>query len=429
LSHSIVGRHRRAAASLAFIFVVMATLWPAPAPAGEAGTDPEGAGFSRARLARITDYFQNEVATGKIPGAIVLIRRHNKTAYYGAFGVRSVATRAPMTPDTIFTLFSMTKPITSVAAMMLVEQGKLALDDEVGKYIPEFYKIKVGAEKKGPDGKPVLNLVAPKRPILIHDLLRHSAGIPYATLAYGVVKKPYEEADLMSGRFTNAEVAARIAALPLIDQPGETWVYGHATDVLGRVIEVVSGKSLYRFEKENLLDPLRMTSTGFFVTDPAQQARLADPLPGKYDALDRDPRIVTRWESGGGGMVSSAEDYARFLQMLLNGGELDGVRVLARRTVALMTANHIGAAAGIKPWVYYFPGAGYGFGLGFAVRTEAGVSHWAGSVGQYEWSGGSGTYFLVDPKEDMFALLMVQTPSQRGRIQSALRSMVYGALE
>lgn len=401
-----------------------------PARAGEAGsTDPEGAGFSRARLARIADYFQNEIATGKIPGAVVLIRRHNKTAYYGLFGMRSVASRAPMTPDTIFTLFSMTKPITSVAAMMLVEQGKLALDDEVGNYIPEFRKIKVGAEKKGPDGKPVLDPVAPKRPILIHDLLRQSAGIPYASLAFGVVKKPYEDADLMSGRFTNAEVAARIAALPLIDQPGETWVYGHATDVLGRVIEVVSGKSLYRFEKESLLDPLRMTSTGFFVTDPEQQARLADSLPGKYDTLDRDPRVVTRWESGGGGMVSSAEDYGRFLQMLLNGGELDGVRILSRKTVALMTANHIGATAGIKPWVYYFPGAGYGFGLGFAVRTEAGVSHWAGSVGQYEWSGGSGTYFLVDPKEDMFALLMMQTPSQRGRIQSAFRNLVYGALE
>ena len=387
-------------------------------------------GLDAGRLERIDDHIKrNYIDPGKIAGCQIAVQRHGHQAYLKSFGQMDRERSKPMADDTIFRIYSMTKPITSVAAMMLVEQGKLALDDEVGKYIPEFYKIKIGAEKKGPDGKPVLDLVAPKRPILIHDLLRHSAGIPYATLAYGVVKKPYEEADLMSGRFTNAEVAARIAALPLIDQPGETWVYGHATDVLGRVIEVVSGKSLYRFEKENLLDPLRMTSTGFFVTDPAQQARLADPLPGKYDALDRDPRIVTRWESGGGGMVSSAEDYARFLQMLLNGGELDGVRVLARRTVALMTANHIGAAAGIKPWVYYFPGAGYGFGLGFAVRTEAGVSHWAGSVGQYEWSGGSGTYFLVDPKEDMFALLMVQTPSQRGRIQSALRSMVYGALE
>ncbi|MES2752924.1 MAG: serine hydrolase domain-containing protein [Pseudomonadota bacterium] len=375
----------------------------------------------------MTDYFKNEVANRKIPGAIVLIKRRGQIAYYEAFGVRSEETKAPMTPDTIFTLFSMTKPITSVAALMLVEQGKLALDDEVGNYIPGFYKIKVGAEKAGPDGKPELDLVAPQRPILIHDLLRQSAGIPYASLAYGVVKKPYDDARLTSGDFTNAEVADRIAALPLISQPGEYWVYGHATDVLGRVIEVVSGKSLYQFEKENLLDPLRMASTSFFVTDPAKQVLLADPFP--RDPMSRNPRIATKWESGGGGMVSSIADYARFLQMLLNGGEFDGKRILARKTVDLMTSNHIGAAAGVKPWIYYFPGGGYGFGLGVAVRTEAGVSNWPGSVGAYEWSGGGGTFFLVDPKEDMFAILMIQTPTQRGRIQSAFRSLVYGALK
>lgn len=399
------------------------------ASAGSIGkASPAAAGFSSERLARITDYFNHEVSTGKIPGAIVLIQRKGQPAYYEAFGVRNVANKAPMTPDTIFTLFSMTKPITSVAALMLVEQGKLALDDEVGQYVKGFYTIKVGEEKPGPDGKPELSLVEPKRPILIHDLLRQSAGIPYASLAYGVVKKPYDDADLMSGKFTNAEVADKIAALPLISQPGDYWTYGHATDVLGRVIEVVSGKSLYQFEKENLLDPLGMTNTSFFITEPSRQALFAEPLPNKHDKLDRDPRIVTKWESGGGGMVSSMADYARFVQMLLNRGELNGKRILARKTVDLMTANHIGEAAGIKPWVYYFPGGGYGFGLGVAVRTEAGVSHWAGSVGEYEWSGGSGTYFLVDPKEDMFAILMIQSPSQRGRIQSALKSLIYGAL-
>ncbi|WP_425991666.1 serine hydrolase domain-containing protein [Afipia sp. DC4300-2b1] len=392
-------------------------------------TDPDKAGFFPQRLARITAYFNNEVATGKIPGAIVLIQRHGQPAYYESFGVRSLATKAPMTPDTIFTLFSMTKPITSVAALMLVEQGKLALDDEVGQYVKGFYHIKVGVEKPGPDGKPELDLVAPHRPIQIHDLLRHSAGIPYASLAYGVVKKPYEDADLMSGKFTNAEVADKIAALPLISQPGEYWTYGHATDVLGRVIEVVSGKSLYQFEKENLLGPLGMTNTSFFVTDPAKQALIADPFQTKYDKLDRDPREVTKWESGGGGMVSSIADYARFVQMLLNGGELNGTRILARKTIDLMTSNHIGEGTGIKPWVYYFPGAGFGFGLGVAVRTDAGVSHWPGSVGEFEWSGGSGTYFLADPKENMFAILMIQSPSQRGRIQSAFRSLVYGAMK
>ena len=385
------------------------------------------AGFSNERLARITAYFEREVALNRIPGAIVLIRRRGQTAYYERFGVRNVATRAPMTADTIFTLFSMTKPITSVAAMMLVEEGKLALDDEVGRYIPGFYKTLVGVEKMDANGKPALDVTAPQRPILIHDLLRQSAGIPYASLAYGVVKKPYDDAKLTSGNLTNAEVADRIATLPLISHPGEYWVYGHATDVLGAVIEKISGKSLYAFEKERLLDPLGMKSTSFFVTDPAKQALIAEPLP--KEPLERDPRIVSKWESGGGGMVSSMADYARFLQMIVNGGELDGTRILARKTIDLMTSNHIGPASGIKPWVYYFPGAGYGFGLGVAVRTEAGISHWAGSVGAYEWSGGSGTYFLVDPKEDMFAILMVQTPTQRGRIQSALKSMIYGALK
>jgi CubicO group peptidase (beta-lactamase class C family) len=430
LFYSVAGRPVRAAIGLASIGIVTASLLSLPASAESlARTNPDKAGFFPQRLARITAYFNNEVKTGKIPGAIVLVQRRGQPAYYEAFGVRNVATRAPMTADTIFTLFSMTKPITSVAAMILVEQGKLALDDEVGKYIHGFYNIKVGEEKPGPDGKPVLDLVAPHRPILIHDLLRQSSGIPYASLAYGVVKKPYDDADLMSGKFTNAEVADKIATLPLIAQPGEKWVYGHSTDVLGRVIEIVSGKSLYQFEKESLLDPLGMTNTSFFVTDPAKQALIAEPLPDKDDKLDRDPRIVTRWEAGGGGMVSSIADYARFLQMLLNGGNLGGKQILARKTVDFMTSNHIGEASGVKPWAYYFPGGGYGFGLGFAVRTEAGISHWAGSIGEYEWSGGSGTYFLVDPKEDMFAILMIQSPSQRGRIQSALKSMIYGALK
>ena len=422
---------RRAGAALIVAAISAAVITTSlPACAESLGrTDPDKAGFFPQRLARITAYFNNEVATGKIPGAVVLIQRHGQPAYYESFGVRSPATKAPMTPDTIFTLFSMTKPITSVAALMLVEQGKLALDDEVGQYVKGFYHIKVGVEKPGPDGKPELDLVAPRRPIQIHDLLRHSAGIPYASLAYGVVKKPYEDADLMSGKFTNAEVADKIAALPLISQPGEYWTYGHATDVLGRVIEVVSGKSLYEFEKENLLGPLGMTNTSFFVTDPAKQALIADPFQTKYDKLDRDPREVTKWESGGGGMVSSIADYARFVQMLLNGGELNGTRILARKTVDLMTSNHIGEGTGIKPWVYYFPGAGFGFGLGVAVRTDAGVSHWPGSVGEFEWSGGSGTYFLADPKENMFAILMIQSPSQRGRIQSAFRSLVYGAMK
>lgn len=247
-----------------------------PVRAGSlAPTNPEKLGLSAQRLKLITEYFDNEVKRGKIPGAIVLIQRRGQPAYYEAFGFRDAATKAPMTADTIFTLYSMTKPITSVAAMMLAERGKLTLADEVGQYIHGFYTMKVGDEKQGPDGKPVLDLVAANRPIQIHDLMRQTAGIPYSFLAYGLVKKLWEDADLESGKFTNEEVANKIATLPLIAQPGEKWVYGHSTDVLGRVIEVASGKSLYEFEKENLLDPLGMTSTSFFVTDPAKKSLIA----------------------------------------------------------------------------------------------------------------------------------------------------------
>ena len=310
-------------------------------------TQPVEAGFSAERLARINAYFEREVALKRIPGAIVLIRRRGQTAYYGSFGVRNVA-GAPMTPDTIFALYSMTKPITSVAAMMLVEDGKLALDDEVGQYIPGFYKIQVGVEKMGADGKPELDLVAPRRPVLIHDLLRQTAGIPYASLAYGVVKKPYEDADLVSGKLGQC-TGRRAHRISAADQPPRRiLVYGHATDVLGAVIEKVSGKTLYQFEKERLLDPLGMTNTSFFVTDTAKHKNLIAE-PNANEKFDRDPRVVNKWESGGGGMVSSINDYSRFLQMILNGGELDGARILGRKTVDLMTSNHIGEAAGVKP--------------------------------------------------------------------------------
>ena len=392
-----------------------------------ATVEPDQVGLDPRQLARLDAHFASYVDSGRLAGWHIVVSRRGEIAHSSVYGRRDIEADAEVTPETLWRIYSMTKPITSVAALMLVEQGKLALDHEVGQYIHGFYNVKVGAEKMGPDGQPALDLVSPHRPMLIHDLMRQTAGIPYASLAYGVVKKPYDDADLVSGKFTNAEVADKIATLPLIAQPGEVWVYGHATDVLGRVIEVISGKSLYQFEKENLLDPLGMTNTSFFVTDSAKQDLLAFPFP--KEKLERDPRKVTKWESGGGGMVASISDYARFLQMLLNKGMLDGKRILGPKTVEFMTSNHIGEAAGVKPWAYYFPGAGYGFGLGVAVRTDAGVAHWPGSIGEYEWSGGSGTYFLVDPKEDMFAILMIQSPSQRGRIQSALKGMIYGAIE
>jgi CubicO group peptidase (beta-lactamase class C family) len=394
---------------------------------------PEEAGFSSAGLARIDAYLKNEIAENKIPGAIMMIQRNGKTAYFNSFGVRDPATKEPMTPDTIFRIYSMSKPITTVAAMMLVEEGRLSLDEPLSKYIPAFADVKVGVEHKGEDGVVGLDLAPAKRPITIQDLMRHTSGLTYGFFGEGAVKKLYVGANLGEGDPDNAQFAERLAKLPLAYQPGTTWDYSQSTDILGRVIEVVSGKSLYQFEKERLLDPLGMKDTSFYVTDPAKQSRVAEPLPNDRtignNSVMSDPRVIRKWESGGGGMVSTIGDYARFAQMILNGGTLDGRRYLSPKTIAYMGSNHIGPGSGVTPGPYYLPGPGFGFGLGFAVRTETGVSPAGGSVGEMNWSGAGGTSFWVDPKENMFVVFMAQTVSQRGRIRVALKNVVYGAFD
>jgi CubicO group peptidase (beta-lactamase class C family) len=267
----------------------------------------------------------------------------------------------------------------------------------------------------------------------VQDLLRHTSGITYGFFGEGAVKKAYVDAKIFSEDVDNAGFAERIAKLPLAYQPGTTWDYSHSTDILGRVVEVASGKSLYQFEKERILDPLGMKDTSFYVTDPAKQPLIAEPFPADRtignDAELSDPRIERKWESGGGGMVSTIGDYARFVRMIANGGTLDGKRYLSPKTIAYMGSNHIGPAAGVTPGPYYLPGPGFGFGLGFAVRTEPGVSPIEGSVGEMNWSGAAGTTFWIDPKEDMFVVFMSQTVSQRGRIRAALKNLVYGAFE
>ncbi len=398
-----------------------------------ARTDPEAAGLSRERLGRIGTFLNNEIANNKVPGAIMLIQRRGKLAYFETFGVRDPAPKAPMTANSIFRIYSMSQPITTVAAMMLVEEGKLSLEEPLSKYIPSFATVKVGVEKKGEDGKPALDLVAPRRPIFIQDLMRHTSGITYGFFGEGVVKSMYADAHLFAGDVDNAEFAERIAKLPLAYQPGTTWDYSHSTDILGRVVEIVSGQSLYQFEKERILDPLGMKDTAFYVTDKAKQALVAEPFPNDRkignDIAMNDPRMPQKREAGGSGMVSTITDYARFTQMLLNGGALDGKRYLSPKTVAFMGANHIGPAANIVPGPYYLPGPGFGFGLGFAVRTEAGVSPVEGSVGELTWSGAGGTAFWIDPKEDMFVVFMAQTVAQRDRLRLAMMNIVYGAFE
>jgi CubicO group peptidase (beta-lactamase class C family) len=417
------------AAALA-VFVAAAALgWPDAGNAESLSSAP--ASFSRAKLDRVGDYIRNEIATGKIPGAIMLIQQHGKPVYFENFGVRDVESKRPMTADTIFRIYSMSKPITSVAAMMLVEDGKLSLGDPVSKYIPAFADVRVGVEKRDEHERPSLVLEPVNRPITIEDLLRHTSGLTYGFYGDSTVRKLYAQADLFNGDVDNAEFAERIAKLPLAEQPGTLWDYGHSTDVLGRIIEVVSGQSLFQFEKQRLLDPLGMTATAFYVADPAKRTLFAEPMPDDRFVTPvagiRDPMLPRRWESGGAGMVGTVGDYARFAQMLLNGGTLDGRRYLKPETLALMTSDHIGPETKIVRDYFYFPGATSGFGLGFAVRTST-PPNTSWPLGEYRWDGIGGTFFFIDPHDDMFVVFMVQTPSQRGRIQLALKTLIYEAL-
>lgn len=387
--------------------------------------------FSAAGLTKVSDYIRNEVATGKIPGAILLIQQHGKPVYSENFGVRDIATELAMSADTIFRLYSMSKPITSVAAMMLVEDGRLALADPVSKYIPAFADLKVGVEIRGDGAKPALKLEPLAQPITIEDLLRHTSGLTYGFHGDDIVRGLYAEADLFNADISNAEFVERIAKLPLAEQPGTKWDYGHSTDVLGRVIEVVSGKSLYQFEKRRLLDPLGMNETAFYVADSSKRSRVAEAMPSDRAISPttrlRDIMQPRKAESGGAGMVGTVGDYARFCQMLLNGGTYQGRTYLRPDTIRLMASDHIGPETKIsRDWAYY-PGATSGFGLGFAVRTSVPPNtQWP--LGEYRWDGVAGTFFFIDPTDDMFVVFMVQTPSERGRIQLELKTLIYKAM-
>jgi CubicO group peptidase (beta-lactamase class C family) len=384
--------------------------------------------LSVAKLSAIDDFINGEIAAGRIPGANVLIQRHGKPVYFKSFGKQDVGAGAPITADTIFPIHSVTKTITSVAAMMLIDRGKIALDDPVSKYIPSFAGMKVGVERKDESGKPVLDLVPLRRPINIEDLLLHTSGITYGFYGEGLVKAAY--AGIYLGDFDNAGFAERIAKLPLAEQPRTLWDYGHSIDILGRVIEVVSGQSLYQFEKANLLDPLGMTTTKFFLTDPAERARYARPIP-KDVRVERNSLDVTRWESGGGGMVSTTGDFARYGQMLLNGGSLDGKTYLSPATFAAMTTDHIGPGSGVARNYFYYPGDGFGFGYGFGVRTDPGnaIPPPPGSLGEIKWDGATGCYLVVDHAQDMFFVLMEDSPSGRLHVQVTLKKIIYDAFE
>jgi CubicO group peptidase (beta-lactamase class C family) len=384
-------------------------------------TTPEDIGLSTAGLDRLGAVMRGEVERKRVPGAVALVARRGQLAYYESFGQRDPVSGAPMQKDSIFRIYSMTKPIVSVAAMMLLEEGRFLLNDPVGKYLPEFADLKVAAERDGE-----LVLVPAVRVITIQDLLRHTSGLTYEFRGSGRVHKMYMAAHIYSRNQTNAEQVASLSKLPLLHQPGTQWEYSRSTDVVGRLLEVWSGMTLGEFLRQRIFAPLRMNDTAFYVP-PNDLGRLAeafskDPDSGTAVQL-ANVKDAPKFESGGGGLVSTAGDYARFLQMLLNRGTFDGVRYLSRKSIELMTADHLGSITGAPDLLL----PGYGFGLGFAVRLHAGIAHVPGSVGQYFWGGLAGTTFWVDPAEELFAIMLIQAPGQRDYYRTLFRDLVYGA--
>lgn len=384
---------------------------------------PAEAGLCPERTQRIVALLQRDVDRGRLPGASVLIARRGRVVLDAAVGRLDPARETPMGLDAIFRIYSMTKPIVSVAAMMLVEQGRLQLTDPVGQYLPGFLRQQVAVP--GPHG---VALVPAQQPSTVQDLLRHTAGLTYEFTGNGHVNALYAQAGLANRQQTNAELCERLAALPLAHQPGTEWAYSRATDVLGRVIEVVTGQTLGAFLSETILQPLGMRDTAFFVP-PAQHHRIAEAFEADPDGGAQlpmhDPREVPALEMGGGGLMSTAHDYARFLQCLLGGGALEGQRLLSPHTLAFMTADHLGSAIAVDNAL--LP-PGHGFGLGFAVRTSVGLAPVAGSLGTYHWSGIGGTHFFVDPALELFAIFMAQAPNQRVHYRSVMRGLVYGAV-
>jgi CubicO group peptidase (beta-lactamase class C family) len=397
---------------------------PAPQTPSLPHAKPESLGLSPVRLQRMSDAFKREIEKGTLPGMTVMVARRGQIGWFEALGKQTPVSSAPMAHNTIFRIFSMTKPIVSTGIMMLIEDGHFLLGDPVAKFIPEFADLKVGVENNGK-----LDLVPLKRQMTVQDLLRHTSGITYDHTGNGLVQQLYQQSRLRSRKISNAEHAALVASLPLMCQPGAEWNYSRSTDILGRIIEVVSGKTLSAFLTERILAPLQMAETGFH-TGAENADRLAEPFPtdpwtgDKVQLFNMLEKPVM--ESGGGGLVSTTMDYARFSQMLLNGGALDGNRIVGRKTLQLMASDHLGP--NVKVDSPLMP-AGHGFGLGFAVRTHQGMAPFPGSLGQFFWSGMAGTFFWIDPAEDMFAVFMMQGPGQREYIRSMVRNLVYAAVE
>ncbi|GLH80176.1 serine hydrolase [Bradyrhizobium sp. SSBR45G] len=384
-------------------------------------SDPGTLGFDVDRLERVTQAFQGHVDSGQLPGAVVLIARKHKLAYFRAFGFRDREQKSAMTTDSIFRIASMTKPIVGAGAMMLVEEGKLAIAAPVSNYLPEFKDLQVRVERTDPATGKTETVMQPQlRPMTVQDLLRHTAGLAYPPpVGNGPVADAYRDANVLDRNTTLAEMVTKMSKLPLANQPGQVWEYSAATDVLGRIVEVASGMELDRFIEERITKPLGMSSTGFYVHE-ADRDRLAQPQidpatgnrPPMFDATQK-PKLF----SGGSGLVSTASDYLLFCEMLSHGSKSGTARLLSQATIDLMTCNALKPGIGYSAAQLQLFGdagptsaMGQGFGLGFAVRTEAGQNPLPGSTGSFYWTGSSGTTFFIDPKQQLIIIMMIQVP-------------------
>ena len=383
---------------------------------------PEEVGLSSAQLKKLEAVTKQHIDDGLVPGAVMLVARRGKVAWLSVQGKRDASAPDPMKADSIFRIYSMTKPIVSIALMQMVEEGKLQVSDPVAKYLPEIGKMKVGTEVVV-DGKPTLRLSDPTRAMTVQDLLRHTAGLTYGSRGASLINASYADARIGDRSATNEEMVSRLSGLALKFNPGDRWEYSVAVDVQGRLIEVIDGKKLGEALQARVLQPLGMADSGFQV--PADKlARAAQPgaRPG---GLPMTPRFAVndgaKYESGGGGMTSTMADYLRFTSALANGGALQGKRIIGKKTLEFMTADHTLNRPG-RP-------LGLGFGLGFEVRTRTGDSALPGTVGEYGWAGNAGTLFWIDPKEQLIAIYMVQVSDpDRIALRNQFRTMVQAAI-
>jgi len=431
-------KHRVGLLSCAVLLVATSVAWgDALSPA-----KPEEVGLSSQRLQKIGEVFRQEIDEGKLPGAVIMVARKGRVAYQEAFGFQDKAKEQPMRTDSVFRIYSMTKPLASVGAMMLVEDGRIQLTDPVAKWLPEFKNLQVSAPKSDALGQPAWGLVPAERGPTVQDLLRHTAGLAYGEItANPPVKAAYAKARLYKPDFdynatdlTPEEEVQAIAAAPLAYQPGTTWEYSMAVDVLGRVVEKASGKRLGEYLEERLFKPLHMADTGFSLP-PEKTSRLAQPLatdpatgnPNRLIDVSAPPKN----DSAGAGAVSTAGDYLRFAEMMLESGKLDDARIVSRATVALMASDHLGPniRRSAQPGELLMGVQGYTFGLGFMVRQEQGLAGVPGSPGEFMWAGYAGTFFWIDPREQLVAVLMTQAPGpSRAYYRRELKQLVYAAI-